>query len=212
MNPQQNKLFLQVQKGIHCCHECPLCPNPDSVHITFRGSPEAEVWIVAEAPGKIEEIERKPFVGPAGKILDKMIEGLGFDEDDFYITNVVKGRPKAQEGSGRENLPPTTEMIKQCRHHFEAELKILKPKIVCLMGGSAIKAFYNKYKIKVSDYVGRAEKISGLYGYDMIAYHMYHPSYLLHSKKKGEEEYQKVRTELWEQAKGLRRLISTSLK
>ena len=207
----KDKLFIQIQKGIHQCHDCPLCASRDAVHVTFRGSPEAKVWLVGEAPGRREIEQRKPFVGPAGQILNKMIWGLGYIENDFYITNVVKGHSSAPEGSGRENVPPGMEIIRTCRRHFDSELAMLKPKIICLMGGSAVKAFYDNGNLRVGDYVGKAEKISGPGGSDLIVYCMYHPAYLLHSKKSGEKEYQRVRLEMWEQAKQLRTIIKETL-
>jgi uracil-DNA glycosylase len=208
------KCFFQTQKDIHRCSACPLAKDPEFVqHVTFRGNPHAKVWLVGEAPGKQEEKLGSPFVGPAGEVLEKMACGLHLSlEKDFYITNVVKCRPRSPRGSGRENKPPSKECRKACRQHIEMELRLLKPEIVVLLGGSAIKSFLDKEDIVVGDYVGKNFTWQGPDGRDIMVYCMYHPAALLHSKQKGQVEYDRMKMTMWEHAKELKRLMNKEKK
>jgi uracil-DNA glycosylase family 4 len=88
------------------------------------------VIFVGEAPGRNEDLQGKPFVGTAGQILSEALEFAGFTRDQVYITNVVKCRPP-------NNRQPNTEERDACRKFLSEELKIIKPKIICILGNTA---------------------------------------------------------------------------
>ena len=94
--------------------------------------------IIGEAPGKKEDADGLPFVGPAGQLMDKMFAGIGEDTNkDWYCGNVVKCRPVAESGSSKQNYTPTTEHHKACRPYITREITYLNPHIVVLVGKTA---------------------------------------------------------------------------
>lgn len=204
------RLFQQLVKEIQLCRDCPLGQDPGfKRHVIYRGDPDAKVWFVGEAPGKIEEREGVPFVGPAGKVFDQMVRGIGLKK--FYVTNVVKARPRAPKGSGRENLPPTREIIDTCSKFLEREITLLRPRVICLLGGSAIKAFLKESQIRVGDYVGTSKNWTAPSGQQIKLFFMYHPSYLLHSKKRGEDFHEQTKRKMWVHALKFKQLIQEEI-
>lgn len=95
------------------------------------GSPDAQVMIVGEAPGKDEEKQGKPFVGRGGRLLNATLEKLGWKRGDFYVTNIVKYRP--QDGLGG-TLTPTPEEIERFRLALEKEIDVVDPKLIVVLG------------------------------------------------------------------------------
>lgn len=104
---------------------------PEKKLVFNDGSPDKEVMIIGEAPGKDEEVQGKPFVGRAGKLLNATLEKLGWKRSDFYVSNIVKYRP--QDGSGG-TLTPTPEEIERFRPALEKEIDIVSPKLIVLLG------------------------------------------------------------------------------
>jgi uracil-DNA glycosylase len=99
----------------------------------YRGSPQARLMIVGEAPGRDEDLQGKPFVGRAGQLLDKMLAAIGLSEDDVHITNVVYWRPPG-------NRTPTPQEVQVCRPFLERQIELVAPDILMIMGGSAANA------------------------------------------------------------------------
>lgn len=97
-----------------------------------RGAAKARVAIIGEAPGREEDIEGKPFVGPAGRLLDKMLAAIGLDESSVHITNIVYWRPPG-------NRTPTPLEAEACRPFLERQMELVGPEIIVLMGGAAAK-------------------------------------------------------------------------
>ena len=99
------------------------------------GSPDMPVMIIGEAPGKDEEVQGKPFVGRAGKLLNATLEKLGWKRSDFYVTNIVRYRP--QDGMGG-TLTPTPEEIEKFRLALEKEIDVVGPKLIVVLGRIAM--------------------------------------------------------------------------
>ncbi|TSC91389.1 MAG: phage SPO1 DNA polymerase-related protein [Parcubacteria group bacterium Licking1014_17] len=99
------------------------------------GSPDSQIMIIGEAPGVDEEIQGKPFVGRAGKLLNATLETLGWQRSDFYVSNIVKYRPTDEFG---RNRTPTPEEIEKFRAAIEKEIEAVDPKIVVLLGKVAM--------------------------------------------------------------------------
>lgn len=99
------------------------------------GSPETQVMIIGEAPGKDEEIQGKPFVGRGGKLLNSTLEMLGWQRPDFYVTNVVKYRPSDEMGNNRT---PTPEEIEKFRPALEKEIEAVDPRLIVILGRVAM--------------------------------------------------------------------------
>lgn len=95
---------------------------------------------IGEAPGQEEDKQGRPFVGRAGRLLDKALQEAGLQRESAFITNVVKCRPP-------NNRPPTAEEVAACRPYLERQTLALTARIVCLLGGSAIKAILGKRSV-----------------------------------------------------------------
>lgn len=111
---------------------CSLKSNAKSTCF-YRGSPQARLLIIGEAPGRDEDLEGRPFVGKAGKMLDLMLKSIGLAEGDVHITNVVYWRPPG-------NRTPTPQEVLTCRPFLERQIELVAPELVLLLGGSAAKA------------------------------------------------------------------------
>lgn len=98
----------------------------------YRGAPKARLMIVGEAPGREEDLAGKPFVGPAGQLLDKMLAAIGLDEASVHITNVVYWRPPG-------NRTPAPQETQACKPFLERQAELVEPDIVMALGGAATK-------------------------------------------------------------------------
>lgn len=98
----------------------------------YRGAPTADLMIIGEAPGRDEDLEGKPFVGRAGRLLDKMLAAIGLGEPDVHITNIVYWRPPG-------NRTPTPQEALACRPFLERQIELVAPKLLVAVGGSAAK-------------------------------------------------------------------------
>lgn len=99
------------------------------------GSPDSEIMIIGEAPGKDEEVQGKPFVGRAGKLLNATLEKLGWKRSDFYVSNIVRYRPQDSFGG---TLTPTPEEIEKFRPSIEKEIEVVEPKLIVVLGRIAM--------------------------------------------------------------------------
>lgn len=99
-----------------------------------KGNPDAEIMFIGEAPGRNEDEQGEPFVGAAGKNLDKLLQGVGLSIDDVYIANILKYRPP-------ENRDPLPEEIRAHTVWLMKQIKVIQPKIVCSLGNYATKFF-----------------------------------------------------------------------
>ena len=102
-----------------------------------EGNVDSQVVFVGEAPGRDEDKQGRPFVGVAGRLLNDALEKAGLRRSDVYITNVVKRRPP-------RNRPPRKAEVALFLPYLHHELEIIRPKLVCLLGGTAIKALMNQ--------------------------------------------------------------------
>src|SRR6184192_2643048 len=105
-----------------------------------EGSASAEVVFVGEQPGDQEDLQGRPFVGPAGKLLDRALEAAGIDRDDVYVTNVVKHFKWEPVGKRRIHKKPSAREIAACRPWLDAEINLLKPEVIICLGATAAQA------------------------------------------------------------------------
>jgi uracil-DNA glycosylase family protein len=121
------------------CKACPLWKSGTQT-VFGAGRRAAKVMLVGEQPGDREDREGKPFVGPAGRVLDHALEEAGIDRGDAYVTNVVKHFKWIPKGKRRIHQKPNREEITACRPWLEAELQVVKPKVMVCLGATAAKA------------------------------------------------------------------------
>ena len=109
-----------------------------------EGLKKAEVMMVGEQPGDKEDIEGRPFVGPAGKLLDRALEEAGIDRSAVYITNVVKHFKREARGKRRIHKKPSMAEITACRPWLEAELDVVRPRALVCLGATAAQALLGR--------------------------------------------------------------------
>ena len=125
------------------CHACPLWK--DATQTVFGEGPQrARIMLVGEQPGDKEDLAGKPFVGPAGQMLDRALEQAGIDRSKVYVTNAVKHFKFVPRGKIRLHQKPNTPEITACRPWYERELAAIKPELVVAMGATAAQSVFGK--------------------------------------------------------------------
>lgn len=163
------------------CLKCEKCPLSKSRHnVVFSdGRPNPKLMLIGEAPGYWEDMKGLPFVGKAGQLLDKIFASVGFTRDDIYICNTIKCRPP-------ENRNPLPEEKSACYEYLQAQIDIIKPKIILVCGNIALNTMLpNERGITRA----RGKWFDGPYGAKMMP--IFHPSYLLRndSREKGSPKW-----------------------
>jgi uracil-DNA glycosylase family protein len=125
------------------CRACPLWQTGTQV-VFGEGAARAEVLFVGEQPGDQEDKAGKPFVGPAGRLLDEALELAGIDRSTTYVTNAVKHFKWTARGKRRIHAKPTWSEIAACNPWLQAELAVVKPKVVVCLGATAAQALLGK--------------------------------------------------------------------
>ena len=132
-----------MREAVQSCRGCDL--HHDATQAVFgEGPDDARVVMVGEQPGDKEDRAGRPFVGPAGGLLDRAIEEAGFSRDDVYITNVVKHFRFVVRGKRRIHKKPDMEQIRACTPWLEAELGRIRPEALVLLGATAAQAFLGR--------------------------------------------------------------------
>jgi uracil-DNA glycosylase len=121
------------------CRGCDLWKSGTQT-VFGEGKPGAGIMMVGEQPGDREDLAGRPFVGPAGAVLDKALEAAGIDREEVYMTNVVKHFKWMRQGKRRIYKKPTSRQIAACRPWLEAELRTVRPRIVVCLGATAAQA------------------------------------------------------------------------
>ncbi|ANU07874.1 UdgX family uracil-DNA binding protein [Paraurantiacibacter namhicola] len=162
-----------IAKAIEGCHKCPI-GQLENHAVMGEGPRGADLMIVGEQPGDHEDIAGRPFVGPAGQLLDRHLEKAGIDRKRAYVTNTVKHFKYLQRGKRRIHQSPTAKEIDTCRWWIESERAIVRPKLVLALGASAARGVLGK---TVSISRARGEGIPLEDGSELWI--TAHPSYLL---------------------------------
>ena len=125
------------------CTACPL--HETGTQTVFgEGTSKAEVVFVGEQPGDQEDLQGKPFVGPAGKLFDKALEDADIDRSHVYVTNVVKHFKWQARGKRRIHQKPNWSEIAACRPWLEAELEVIQPRVLVCLGATAAQALLGR--------------------------------------------------------------------
>lgn len=185
-----NAIFKEVKNA----------PGPRELGTLFdtlvfaSGNPMAEIAFVGEAPGAEEEKLKKPFVGPAGQKLEQIIKAMGLTRDAVYISNIVKFRPKIDDGrmQGSRNRPPTIDEMAACLPFIRAEIELIRPRVIVALGRTAAEGLLE-----------RSEPIAAfrrqVHGFAEIPVVVtYHPSYLLRQDKGPDGDDKKAKRLVWE--------------
>jgi uracil-DNA glycosylase family protein len=133
----------KLQETARGCRACPLWKTGTQT-VFGEGSRGTKVVFVGEQPGNDEDLAGKPFVGPAGKLLDKALVEAGINREEVYVTNAVKHFKWEPNGKRRIHKKPNSREIAACRPWLDAELEVLKPKVLVCLGATAAQALLGK--------------------------------------------------------------------
>lgn len=129
----------RLRSAVQDCRACPLWENATQA-VFGEGLKRSRVMLVGEQPGDREDIEGRPFVGPAGAVLDRALDDAGIERRDAYVTNTVKHFKWVARGKRRIHQAPRAEEIKACAPWLEAEMRVVDPEIVVCLGATAVRA------------------------------------------------------------------------
>ena len=183
------KSLKAISEAIDDCRRCPIgCNGTDAV--MGEGPKAAGLMIVGEQPGDVEEQQQRPFVGPAGRLLDKHLQQAGIDRGETYLTNAVKHFKFVQRGKRRLHKTPTAREIDICRWWLDGERGLIRPRHVLAMGASAARGVLGR-----STSIGR-ERGEPIAGEDCTIWVTVHPSFLLRVPDNREQEEEKFQADL----------------
>lgn len=160
----------ELEEALRGFDGCPL--KETAINLCFAdGNPAATTMLIGEAPGAQEDRQGKPFVGPSGQLLDRMLGTIGLDRTKVYITNVIYWRPPG-------NRSPTAAEIAICQPFLERQIDLIRPKLLVFVGGIAARALLGMTQ-GVTKLRGRPFTYSTRQDGDIPAIVMFHPAYLL---------------------------------
>lgn len=162
-----------AREAVQACTRCPL--YRDATQAVFgAGAAHAKVMMVGEQPGDSEDLVGKPFVGPAGKLFDVVLEAVRIDREKLYVTNAVKHFKFVPRGKRRLHQTPNAGEVSACRFWLDREIALVKPGVIVALGATAARSL-----------VGAGATISKLRGAPLaredgrVVFVTVHPSYLL---------------------------------
>jgi DNA polymerase len=162
--------IAELERALAAFDGCAL--KETALNLCFAdGNPAAEVMLIGEAPGAEEDRQGRPFVGPSGQLLDRMLAAIGLDRGSVYITNVIYWRPPG-------NRSPTPAEIAACQPFLERQIELIRPKVIVFVGGIAARGLLG-VKEGVTKLRGRRLLHHLADGTTVPALVMFHPAYLL---------------------------------
>jgi DNA polymerase len=170
---QRERTLSDAARVVEACRKCGI-GSTRSKSVYGEGNPCAEVMCVGEGPGETEDRLGRPFVGRSGELLDKMLAAIDLAREDVYICNTVKCRPTLDNGHRLANRAPTPDEMKNCRPYLEAQIEIIRPRVILALGAPAAKSFMGE---KFSITKQRGQWYDGPLGIPIIA--TFHPAYIL---------------------------------
>lgn len=179
--------WQQLMEEISACEKCELCENRNNV-VPGEGNPRARLMFIGEGPGAEEDRQGRPFVGPSGELLTRMIHAIGMERSEVYICNIVKCRPP-------QNRNPQPEEAAACLNYLRAQVALVRPQVIVLLGKIACSYTLNEPVFVTRDH-GKWYERKGVWFMPT-----YHPSALLRDpdkKREAWEDFKKIRDKLIE--------------
>lgn len=186
LNLPADEALKRIAVDVDACRRCGLCKERQR-SVPGEGSPTPELLFIGEGPGADEDRLGRPFVGAAGQLLDKMINAMGFQRGQVFIANIVKCRPPG-------NRTPEPSEVAACLPFLHSQVAVLKPKVLCLLGNTPLKALFGQDTPGITRVRGQRLQWQGI-----PTYPTFHPSYLLRNeagKKPAWEDLKLVLKEL----------------
>jgi len=134
----------KIKEEVLACQKCPLYKERKRnkfFPVIGEGNHQAEIMFVGEAPGLNEAKTGRPFCGAAGKILDELLESVGLNRKEVYITNILKDRPP-------QNRDPKPEEVSACTPYLDKQIEIINPKVICTLGNFSTRYIFKKYGLE----------------------------------------------------------------
>jgi len=164
-------VFEGFRQQVEACTSCPL--HESRIQVVFgSGDPAADLFFVGEAPGAEEDRSGMPFVGRSGRLLDRLLEGIGISRQGVFISNVVKCRPP-------ENRDPRPEEIGNCSPWLEGQVESVEPRVICSLGNFATR-FLSGEKKGITQLHGVPREI-GIGSLQTTLFPLFHPAAALRS-------------------------------
>jgi uracil-DNA glycosylase len=157
--------------SVAACTRCRLAQGRTQV-VFGAGNPHAELMFVGEAPGFHEDKQGLPFVGQAGKLLDKLLAGIGLQRSDVFVANVLKCRPPG-------NRDPQQDEIEACESHLFRQIELIEPTVVATLGNFATKLLSGR-PLGITRVHGQEQETT-LGGRSVVLYPLYHPAAALYT-------------------------------
>ena len=166
----------EIRQELTGCEGCVLCGKRNTI-VFGTGNPRAQLMFIGEGPGAEEDLQGKPFVGAAGKRLDRWIESIGHTREDVYIANIVKCRPP-------ENRVPTLEEARSCMPYLVRQIRTIRPKLLCTLGLTAL-----NYMLGVDERITKARgRWRDWNGIPLLP--TYHPAFILRDPSREKEVFE----------------------
>jgi DNA polymerase len=177
----QAKELEKLNKIIASCKKCPLHKTRTNA-VPGEGPANAKIMFIGESPGRTEDIQGRPFVGLAGKFLNKLFNSIDLKRTKVFITGSVKCRPP-------KNRVPTEEEIQACKPYLEKQIEIIKPKLIVILGNVALKTLLGEKS--VSNLHGKIFEKKGIKYF--ITFHPAAAMRFPKIRKKMEKDFKKLR-------------------
>lgn len=184
----------QRPRRLDDCRRCELW-QPATTAVPGEGPRHAPLMLVGEQPGNEEDLAGKPFVGPAGRVLDRALEAAGIKRDAVFVTNAVKHFRFRPRGKRRIHQKPSVGQVEQCRWWLAKELDRVKPSVVVAMGATAARSVLRK-PVLIRD--ARGHSLAAPEG--VLVRVTVHPSSLLRRRDNREQEFDRFIRDLTEAA------------
>ena len=136
-------VLAQLREATNACRECPL-GAPATQSVFGEGPVAARVMVVGEQPGNMEDLQGRPFVGPAGQLFDQAAAQLGWSRDKLYVTNAVKHFKFELRGKRRMHKTPGQREVAACLHWLESEIEQVRPRAFIALGATASRALLGR--------------------------------------------------------------------
>jgi DNA polymerase len=163
---ERREELIALYREVQACQKCPLHATRTNV-VFGSGNADADLMFVGEAPGHHEDLQGKPFVGAAGKLLEKLLADIGLQRDDVFIANVLKSRPPG-------NRDPQPEEIEACKPYLTRQIELIEPLVICTLGNFSTKLLTRRQD-GITRVHGKPQQHT-VGGLEVTIYPIYHPA------------------------------------
>jgi DNA polymerase len=173
----KSRLFSELVADVANCRGCGLCEGAKN-RVNGEGDLDSHVVFVGEAPGRREDESGRPFIGSAGKLLDRLLASADLSRSRVFISNIVSCRPP-------RNRRPKRSEIEACSRHIERLLGIIRPRVVAPMGNSALEFLFERYDlgdVVIGDVHGKSFEVEAPWG-RVVIFPLYHPAAAIYNRK-----------------------------